>query len=85
MLVYIDILEFYTTAIRFSKQRRTALRLLSEALNENLPSIVKTFLYHAARLQDSIQNATLGVVGDIQRLLLDDKSNVLLMLYYHPF
>ncbi|SPO00078.1 uncharacterized protein DNG_02930 [Cephalotrichum gorgonifer] len=71
--VYVDLLEFYIAAFKFFSGRGTALQILSEALKQHLPPIVKNFLQHASRLQDSIQNTTLRLVDEIKRLLLDDK------------
>lgn len=74
--MYTQLLEFYIAATRFFTHGKMVLRLMSEALNDRLPSIIKEFLFHAGLLHQSIDAAAAKLTADISRLLLDNKSMI---------
>lgn len=73
--VYTQFLEFYVAATRFFSDGSVVLRLVSEALNDRLPSIIEEFLFCSGLLHQSIENAA-KLTADISRLLLDSKSMI---------
>lgn len=77
--VYTQLLEFYIAAMRFFSHGSMVLRIMSEAVNDRLSSIVTDFLSYADLLHQSIDNAVAKLTADISRLLLDNKS----MIYSH--
>ena len=76
VLVYKDLLSFYMAAHKILTSKSFVLALISDQLQQHLPTIVSCFLGHAESLRYRINNATSGLVADIKQLLQDNKSKL---------